>query len=267
MERMAESNFTDPQPRSQSLLRGAVFLFLVLTLGTFLALGSWQVQRLAWKKDLMARIDGRVHAEPVSSPGLLQWNESADPRSQYEYLRVRLQGRFLHEREVQVYANSLLGPGYWVMTPLETSDDIVWINRGFVPNEKRRPDSRQEALPAESVEVIGLLRMAETQGLFVRNNVAAEDRWYHRDLAAMTDVRGLDRTAPYFVDADATPNPGGWPRGGLTVIQFRNNHLSYALTWFGLAVMNVIALIYFIRTEWRNPARALRDNADSRLDD
>lgn len=250
------------QPRTSHFWRGAGVIFLLLTLATFILLGTWQMRRLGWKKDLIARVETRIHAEPVSPPSFLTWQESADPRANYEYLRVTLKGQFLHDKEVQVYANTIIGPGYWVMTPLETSTDVVWINRGFVPNERRRPHTREESLLPATVNVTGLLRLPESSGLFVRENVPAEDRWYHRDLPAMTDTRNLNRTAPYFIDADATPNPGGWPRGGLTVIQFRNNHLSYALTWFGLAALNILALAFFIRTEWRPAADATDSPAE-----
>jgi surfeit locus 1 family protein len=79
--------------------------------------------------------------------------------------------------------------------------------------------------------------MSEPGGAFLRNNDPRSDRWYSRDVAAITKARGLARTAPYFIDADASPNPGGYPVGGLTVVAFRNAHLTYALTWFGLAIL------------------------------
>lgn len=259
---MAQADLTSNQPRKHPLLSGAVFIFLLLTLAAFITLGSWQVQRMGWKRDLIERVESRTKAEPASPPSYLQWQESADSQAQYEYQRVTLTGHFLHDKEVQVYANSLLGPGYWVMTPLETTSDIIWVNRGFVPNDKRNPQTRPESLSSELVTVIGLLRLSEPNGMFVRDNVPAENRWYHRNLTDFSNAKQFDRTAPYFVDADATPNPGGWPRGGLTVINFRDNHLTYALTWFGLAILNMLALIFFVRTELRggNRSRATEDD-------
>ena len=124
------------------------------------------------------------------------------------------------------------GPGFWVVTPLEmTGGKIVLVNRGFVPSERREPVMRGEGNPPGLVNVTGLLRISEPGGGFLRRNNPAGDRWYSRDVAAIASARGLSEVAPFFVDADAAPNPGGWPRGGLTVISFPNNHLVYALTW------------------------------------
>ena len=78
--------------------------------------------------------------------------------------------------------------------------------------------------------------MTEPKGAFLRTNDASADRWFSRDVAAISAKHGLENPAPYFIDADATPNPGGFPVGGLTIIAFPNNHLVYALTWFALAV-------------------------------
>ncbi len=93
--------------------------------------------------------------------------------------------------------------------------------------------------------------MSEPKGGFLRSNDPAADRWYSRDVAAISAARGLTDTAPYFIDADATANPGGLPVGGLTVIAFRNTHLVYALTWFALALMLTVFTIRVAREELR----------------
>ncbi|RMX07861.1 SURF1 family protein [Corticibacter populi] len=249
------------QPRARSWRRGALFFLLLATLAALLTLGTWQVQRLAWKKDLIARTEARVHAAPTAPPTAQAWAAEAEPGRRFEYQRVQAEGRWLHDKEVQVYASSVLGPGYWVMTPLRTAQGTIWINRGYVPNAQRLPASRAQALPEGSVTVTGLLRLPEDGGLFVRENVPAEERWYHRDLAAMNAARQLGDALPYFIDAGASPNPGGWPRGGLTIVQFRNNHLSYALTWYALALLNVLALVLVARSESRG-ARPRHDEED-----
>ncbi len=119
-----------------------------------------------------------------------------------------------------------------MLTPLDTGGFTVLVNRGFVP-----PDRRDKVpAPATPVTVRGLLRVTEPGGGFLRTNDPAADRWYSRDVAAIARRRGLAHTAPYFIDAAATPG-ADWPRGGLTVVTFRNNHLVYALTWFGLAAL------------------------------
>ena len=149
------------------------------------------------------------------------------------------------------------GAGFWVLTPLRTTPDsglngaLVLINRGFVPTERRDRAARAAGEPEGTTTVTGLLRLTEPGGGVLRANDPAADRWYSRDVAAVATARGLDRNpggvAPYFVDADATPNAGGLPVGGLTVVAFRNHHLVYALTWLTLAVMSAGALIYALR--------------------
>ena len=219
--------------------------FVVLCVALLTALGVWQVQRLAWKTDLIARVDARVHAPPVPAPE----NWSAVTRATDEYRHVRVSGRFLNADESQVYTLSELGAGYWVMTPLRTDDGrIVYINRGFVTEDKKSPASRPQGQTGAEVTVTGLLRMPETKGwLFQQRNDPAHDAWYRRDIYQMATAHRLGAVAPYFIDADDAPNPGGWPRGGLTVIHFPNSHLQYAITWFSLAILLAGAAIW---TTW-----------------
>lgn len=199
------------------------------------SLGTWQLQRRSWKLDLIERVETRVHAAPVPAPGRRSW---PDVTASDEYRRVRLDGVFLNAQETLVQAVTVHGPGFWVLTPLRATDDgTVLINRGFVPSERSDPDARREGQIIGPTSVVGLLRLTEPGGGFLRANDPANGRWYSRDVAAIAAAQGLTNVAPYFIDADATPNAGGLPIGGLTVIQFRNNHLVYALTWYALALM------------------------------
>ena len=163
---------------------------------------------------------------------------------------MHVSGRFEHDRETLVTATTEQGAGYWVLTPLETGDGfIVLVNRGFVPPKNRDPATRSAGQIKGETTVTGLIRMTEPKGGLLRANVPSADRWYSRDVAAIARVRGLANVAPYFIDADSTPNPGGLPIGGLTVIHFYNNHLIYALTWFALALMLPITLARVLREE------------------
>jgi surfeit locus 1 family protein len=137
------------------------------------------------------------------------------------------------------------GGGFWVIAPLRTADGVVLINRGFVPRERGRSFSVSAGVPAT---VTGLLRITEPDGRFLRPNAPAQDRWFSRDIGAIARARGLGQVAPFFVDADAAPNPGGYPIGGLTVVKFRNAHLVYALTWFGLAIGCLVGLVHVLRS-------------------
>ena len=204
-------------------------------IGAFLSLSVWQIQRRAWKLNLIATVEARLHAAPVAAPPVAGPDDA--------YLRVTARGVFRNDRETFVQAVTERGPGYWVLTPLVGPDFTVLVNRGFVPAEKRADHDR----PGGPVRVTGLVRLTEPKGGFLRSNGAVADRWYSRDVAAIAKARRLGFVLPYFIDADATPNAGGYPVGGLTVVAFRNSHLSYALTWFGLAILTVVALVILWR--------------------
>lgn len=219
-------------------------LFFVL----FVGLGIWQIERLQWKLDLIARVDARVHAEPVAAPGKDDWanvNQKDD-----EYRHVTITGTYLNDKEVLVNALTERGAGYWVLTPLRAADgSLTYINRGFVPSEKRDLSSRQQTQIAGETTVSGLLRMPEPDGFFLRPNDPAKNSWNSRDVAAFAAKENLGSVAPYFIDADAKSNPGNQPVGGLTVVSFRNSHLSYAITWFALAAMIAGAAVFVWRYE------------------
>ncbi|PZQ22128.1 MAG: Surfeit locus 1 family protein [Sphingopyxis macrogoltabida] len=225
--------------------RRAAFAAAALVLAAcLLALGVWQLERREWKHALIAAVDQRVHAEPVPAPGSAAWPAIRADRDAYR--RIRASGTFRHQDETLVQAVTERGAGYWVLTPLETPGFTLLVNRGFVPPERRAPQSRAAGNPAGTVTVTGLLRVTEPGG-FLRANDPAAGRWYSRDVAAIASARGLGRTAPYFIDADAAPNGGGYPVGGLTVVQFRDHHLIYALTWFALAAL----ALFFAWRLWR----------------
>lgn len=228
-----------------ALILGAV-VFAVLFAG-FSALGVWQVQRLAWKQELIRQVDARIHAAPVAAPS----PDQVITRQADQYRRVVVSGRFDHRREALVKAVTDLGPGYWVVTPLTTDQGFtVLINRGFVSPEHQKASGRAAGQIEGPQTVVGLLRLSEPDGGFLRANDPAGDRWFSRDVTAIAKARGLEGpVASYFIDADAAPIPGGWPRGGLTVVRFANSHLIYALTWFGLALMSAAGFVFFLREE------------------
>ena len=223
----------------------------------FLALGTWQIQRRAWKLDLIARVDSRVHAAPAAAPGRAEWGGLSAARDEYRH--VRLGGRYLNGRTTFVQAATELGSGYWELTPLQTDDgSLVLVNRGFVAADALAATRAEQAHEHATASVTGLLRLSEPGGNFLRRNDPAAERWRTRDIAAIAAARGLHDVAPYFVDADADTGvpgePGGSvPIGGLTVVSFRNNHLEYALTWFALAAGTAVAAVVFFRAGAHGP--------------
>jgi surfeit locus 1 family protein len=260
---------TDPRgPRSgdrERLPRSPVTLAVlgvIAALGVVLltSLGVWQVERRAWKLDLIDRIERRVHAAPSDLPAPADWPD-VNARDD-EYRRVRVSGTFLNDRETQVQAVTEQGGGFWVITPLRTAEGaVVLVNRGFVPADRRAPATRAAGQVTGPATVTGLVRMSEPRGGFLRHNDAAADRWFSRDVEAIAAARGLSHVAPFFIDADARSGPAGGPVGGLTVIAFPNNHFGYALTWFALALMVLGGFAYLLRDEWRLRASPRRITA------
>jgi len=219
-------------------------------IAVLISLGVWQLQRLAWKRDLIERVEQRVHAPPVAAPGREQWPNVN--RANSEYLRVAVHGRYQNDKETLVQAVTERGGGFWVLTPLVTDAGYtVLVNRGFVPLRRDPATESQGRIEGETT-VTGLLRLSEPGGGYLRANEPANDRWFSRDVAAIAAARELGEVAPYFIDAEASePEVTGAPVGGLTVIAFSNNHLQYALTWFVLALMLIAGTGLVLRHEWR----------------
>ncbi|WP_262027894.1 SURF1 family protein [Microvirga sp. Mcv34] len=217
------------------------------------ALAVWQVHRRAQKLDLIARVEARIHAAPTSAPGPEHWAEVSAATD--EYRRVVVTGRWIEDRSALVQAVTELGGGYWVMTPLARDDGTkIFVNRGFIPATER-DSAAWQVRNAGSVTIMGLLRLSESGGGFLRANAPASDRWYSRDVTAIAAARGLGKVAPYFIDTErTTTSQGSLPVAGLTVIAFSNNHLVYALTWAALALMTAASTIFVtldvLRPRW-----------------
>jgi len=207
----------------------AATLFAVL-----LGLGVWQLDRLQWKLALIARVDRNMHAAPIA-PGT-----HVD-----EYRRVALDGRFDNSKEAYAFATDDTGaPVYHVIVPFAVKDGRRFlVDRGIVPKEKLDPATRRAGQLEGDVHVVGIWRTPDAAGAFTPAPDLAHRIWYSRDVTAIAKADRVTLAAPVIVEADAAPNPGGWPKGGQTVVAFRNEHLQYAITWFALAA--VLLGVYF----------------------
>ncbi|HEV2335130.1 MAG TPA: SURF1 family protein [Stellaceae bacterium] len=198
------------------------------------ALGVWQLQRLEWKRGLIAERAAALTHAPVALPRIL------GEARKLALHPVVAEGAFLNDKEIMLNA---IGPkgaaGFDVLTPLREADGrILFVNRGFVPTALKDPAKRDAGELSGKVHIVGLLRLPPPQkpNWFVPDNRSAQGDWFWIDLAAMAAADRLATVAPFYIDADATPNPGGWPKGGLTLPALPNHHLQYAITWFSLAV-------------------------------
>lgn len=242
------------QPSQFVLLAGICLVIAALVL-----LGNWQLRRLDTKLELIERVESRAFAAPVAVPVRSDWH--AVTRETHEYLHVRVRGRFLHQLETRVQAVTGRGGGFWVLTPLTSDRGAVYlINRGFVPTDAADPERRRAGQIEGEIEISGLLRISEPGGIWLRANDPAANRWYSRDVVAIARARNLDavEVAPFFIDADASDVPGGLPQGGMTRLQFRNVHLFYALTWYGLALTLAVLTLRVIWLERYRDGRGRR---------
>jgi surfeit locus 1 family protein len=209
-----------------------------IMLASLLGLGIWQLERLQWKLALIAHVAGLMAAPAVSLDDVFQ-GQAHGRIDEADYRRVRVQGRFLNDKEVYVFATGPDGgPVYHVITPLraDTNGALIFVDRGIVPPEVRDPARRPQGELGGDGEIVGILRGPDRSGWFTPPPDAAQRVFYARDLVVIADFVKAGTAFPMFVDADATPIPGGWPKGGQTQIAFRNEHLQYAITWFALAL-------------------------------
>ncbi len=221
-------------------------LFTLPALLVLIALGLWQVERLHGKTALLAAIAERMSAAETPIGDVLRL-----PLAEMEWRRVQARGRFLHDKEAYVYATEFdLGMGVHVLTPLVLSsgDGVVLVDRGFVPLASKPPETRAAGQVEGEVAIAGLVRLEGERNMFTP---AADERthtWYRRDIRGIAQAVGVTLEAPIAIVADQPANPGGLPRFPGYRVDIPNNHLQYAVTWFGLALTLLgVYLVYHVR--------------------
>ena len=223
----------------------ALAAFLVL-----IGLGTWQLQRLAWKEALIETIAARTTAAPLSVADA----EAAVAAGDALYLRATATGTYDHAYERHLYQIGPDGPGWHVYTPLVLADGReLWVNRGYVPLDREDPATRPDSLVAGVVDITGLVRLPETKGLFQPASDPDANQWYWRDLAGMSAGTGRE-PLPFFLDAETGGDPGDVPLDGTTIDDLPNRHFGYMLTWYGIALTLVLVYVPFIRHRWKQAA-------------
>ena len=223
-------------------------MFIVL-----IGLGTWQLERKAWKEGLIDALAERTSAEPVPLPALERWS-AFSPESD-EFRRVTFPATIASGREALVYAAGssvrpdIKGVGYWVFAPAElTGGAVVVVNRGFLPEDQQDPKTHMP--PPGPVDLIGALRWPEPRGWFVPNDDPARNLWFARDPLAMARAKGWGNVAPFYVELENSTGP--LPRAGRLAPTLRNEHLQYALTWFGLAAVLAVMFALWLRSRRRD---------------
>lgn len=241
-------------------LRGLILpgLLTLAALAVLVSLGNWQMDRLAWKTELIRNATDRPNGPVLDLPPPSGWPGTDVAASQYR--PYRLAGRFLHDKEALVFTSlmeprgSQRGPGYWVVTPFALAGGgTVLVNRGFTPEDRRWAADRGDILGGGPVTIVGLLRPNDVRNLFTPDDRPEDSVFFARNIEAIAAAKALPPpVAPFTIDllASATP-PGGLPQAGETRMAFTNNHLGYAVTWYGLAAALVAVFVSFGWTRLR----------------
>ena len=236
--------------RSRGLLLFSAFSAASLAL--LIGLGVWQLQRFEWKQGLIAQIEARAHAEPVT---LKETVTRARAGEDVGYLRVRVEGRFDNSKERHLYAVSDGTLGWHVITPLKTPEgEVVLIDRGFVPDALKEPSSRAQGEINDEVAVTGLARAPDTQGRFIPDNEPAENCWFWRDLDAMSRSMfpaGAPDIAPFILEAERSDIPGGGARGGPNQRANTTKQQQKGRTRVVLALCLVVIYVIYVRSRLR----------------
>jgi cytochrome oxidase assembly protein ShyY1 len=228
--------------RGGLLVPGALALVMLAVL---LGLGTWQVERKAWKEALIATLDKRLNDAPIALPPADQWAGLTADNS--EFTRVRVHVGFPKARDALVFSgvaalrDDAKGTGYFVFAPaMLPGGQRVVINRGFVP-------SKAYPVAVGDQDIVGALRFPEAPSWFVADHDTAGDVWTVRDPAAMARLLGWGTVAPFYIEQEAPVPPGGLPHPAPLKPQLRNEHLQYAITWYGLAAVLVVMFVVWAR--------------------
>jgi len=250
-----------PRPVGRSLL--VLGIVALAGFALLIALGTWQVERKAWKEALIDTMSRRLAAAPGELPPRQSWPR-LDP-ADAEFRRARFAGEFLHDQEALVYTggstmrSDASGPGYWVFTPARLADGtLVVVNRGFVPEGRQASASRTAGQVVGTISIVGVMRWPEPPGFFAPTADQARNLWFRRDHRAIAGAKGWGSVPPFYIEAEEPTPPGGLPRAGKLQVNLPNNHLQYALTWYGLAIVLTAMFIAFARHQWRERARSAK---------
>jgi surfeit locus 1 family protein len=221
-----------------------------------LALGNWQVQRLQWKNELIAERQARREAPPLAA-----LPERFDP-AQHEFRKLRVTGRFLHEKEIHLAALTPRGNhGFHIITPLQLNrGGTVFVNRGWVPRDRKESSSRSAGQIESEASVAGYIRVPQpltwAQRLSNIKNDFKKNVWLYLDLREMARFTGLTDAKPFVLEAGPEENRGGFPVGGVTRFEIPNDHLQYAITWYSMAIIGIVIYLLFHRRRARELAGA-----------
>jgi cytochrome oxidase assembly protein ShyY1 len=231
-------------------------IFTALTLVLLIGLGVWQLQRRVEKHVLIAQLTERLAAAPAALPSSAQWNTLTPARD--EFRRVRFSATYEQRPDAMVYSSGsairddVSGPGTWALLParLSTGETIV-INTGFVQNTMQDRGQQDRAVArlvtGAPVTLTGYIRFPESPGALTPRENIAKRLWFTRDHLAIARALGWGEVAPFYIDLEQPLPESGIPKPGPLEVHLKDDHLQYAVTWFGLAGAVVIAFGVWLR--------------------
>jgi surfeit locus 1 family protein len=229
-----------PRRKRKSSILDATLMTLA-GLVILIGLGVWQLDRKVWKENLTTTLNTRLGRAPEDLPPRASWAQLREDRE--EFRRVVFPAEFLDGEEALVYtAGSPLrpdvkGPGYWVFAPARLAGgSIILVNRGFVPADRKDPGTRSEGAPHGTVDIVGVLRWPETRNSFTPADDPKNNVWFLRDSNSIAKFKTWLTAAPFYIDQEGPVPPGALPKPGKLEVRLPDNHLQYAITWFGLAL-------------------------------
>jgi surfeit locus 1 family protein len=234
-------------------------LLTLVGLVVLICLGTWQLERKAWKDALVAALAERLSAPPQRLPARETWARLS--ANDTEFRRVTFPAEYLHEQEARVYsAGSALrpdvsGPGYWIFTPARLpGGSVVVVNRGFVPEGRQDQQTRAQGQVGGIIDIVGAMRWPEQRSAFSAKDDPANSLWFVRDHLAMAEAKGWGQVAPFYIDQETPTAPDSGPRAGPLQPRLPNNHLGYAITWYGLAAALLVIFVLWARKRLREGA-------------
>jgi cytochrome oxidase assembly protein ShyY1 len=226
-------------------------VFALVAIAIFIGLGSWQLQRKAWKEALIESLEQRLSAPPVDLPPRERW-ATLDP-ARDEFRRVKFSAGLTPGAEALVYTSGsalrsdVSGPGYWVFAPARLpAGGLVVVNRGFVPQGWHDPAAPDVGGTAANSELVGVMRWPESRGVFSPKDDPAHNLWFVRDPLAIAAAKGWGDVAPFYIELESPQPASGLPRAGRLRANLRNEHLQYAITWYGLGLVVIAMFVFWV---------------------
>jgi surfeit locus 1 family protein len=229
-------HFTRPRP--------IAWFFFIAAFGTCITLGSWQVERLKWKQGIITAL-----AEANAKTPLTALPKDEAELATLQFRKIRLSGTWRSDLEFHIAPRYFKNQfGYHVITPLKLADDrVVMVNRGWIPGKKKDLNARPESRAKGLTTINGIVRIGAERNYFSPVNQPEKNIWFGRDVEKMAQSASLNNTIPAMVDVVGTQDVTQLPVPSDGTIRLKNDHLSYIITWFGIALGILVIFVVYHR--------------------